>query len=238
MTSSLPAAAAAAAAGAAAGVVLVLEASTVAGSVAVFRGGVLACRDDVVMGASREDALFPAIQAILVCAGASASELTAVVCGAGPGSFTSLRIAASVAKGLAHATGAPLFAVPSLLLAAASHGEHGAFVVHADALRGERYAMSVTIDTVHGVQSDGVVTRASRAEIDAFAGDRRQLVVLGGVSTMIESPVRPDAAAVFGVHDWWSRGSVSLDEWQPAYGRLAEAQVKWEAAHARALPTH
>ena len=30
-------------------------------------------------------------------------------------------------------------------------------------------------------------------------------------------------------------GPVSLDKWEPAYGRLAEAQVKWEAAHGRAL---
>jgi tRNA threonylcarbamoyladenosine biosynthesis protein TsaB len=28
---------------------------------------------------------------------------------------------------------------------------------------------------------------------------------------------------------------VSLDAWEPAYGRLAEAQVKWEAAHGRPL---
>jgi tRNA threonylcarbamoyladenosine biosynthesis protein TsaB len=28
---------------------------------------------------------------------------------------------------------------------------------------------------------------------------------------------------------------VALDTWEPAYGRLAEAQVKWEAAHGRPL---
>jgi tRNA threonylcarbamoyladenosine biosynthesis protein TsaB len=30
-------------------------------------------------------------------------------------------------------------------------------------------------------------------------------------------------------------GGVDLDLWEPAYGRLAEAQVKWEAAHGRPL---
>ena len=29
---------------------------------------------------------------------------------------------------------------------------------------------------------------------------------------------------------------VDLDRWEPDYGRLAEAQVKWEAAHGRPLP--
>jgi tRNA threonylcarbamoyladenosine biosynthesis protein TsaB len=31
--------------------------------------------------------------------------------------------------------------------------------------------------------------------------------------------------------------AVDLATWEPAYGRLAEAQVKWEAAHGRALPS-
>jgi tRNA threonylcarbamoyladenosine biosynthesis protein TsaB len=32
------------------------------------------------------------------------------------------------------------------------------------------------------------------------------------------------------------RGPVDIDTWEPQYGRLAEAQVKWEAAHGRPLP--
>ena len=31
-------------------------------------------------------------------------------------------------------------------------------------------------------------------------------------------------------------GPVPLDGWEPQYGRLAEAQVKWEAEHGRELP--
>jgi tRNA threonylcarbamoyladenosine biosynthesis protein TsaB len=30
-------------------------------------------------------------------------------------------------------------------------------------------------------------------------------------------------------------GPVDRARWEPAYGRLAEAQVKWEAAHGRPL---
>jgi tRNA threonylcarbamoyladenosine biosynthesis protein TsaB len=30
---------------------------------------------------------------------------------------------------------------------------------------------------------------------------------------------------------------VSLAAWEPAYGRLAEAQVKWETEHGRSLTT-
>jgi tRNA threonylcarbamoyladenosine biosynthesis protein TsaB len=32
-------------------------------------------------------------------------------------------------------------------------------------------------------------------------------------------------------------GPVDLATWEPAYGRLAEAQVKWEREHGRALPS-
>jgi hypothetical protein len=41
------------------------------------------------------------------------------------------------------------------------------------------------------------------------------------VSSMLESIV--------------SGGECDIDTWEPQYGRLAEAQVKWEAAHGRKL---
>jgi tRNA threonylcarbamoyladenosine biosynthesis protein TsaB len=34
----------------------------------------------------------------------------------------------------------------------------------------------------------------------------------------------------------WRERQVSLDAWEPEYGRLAEAQVKWEERFGMALP--
>jgi tRNA threonylcarbamoyladenosine biosynthesis protein TsaB len=31
-------------------------------------------------------------------------------------------------------------------------------------------------------------------------------------------------------------GPADIASWEPLYGRMAEAQVKWEAAHGRGLP--
>ena len=45
---------------------------------------------------------------------------------------------------------------------------------------------------------------------------------------------RQRGAAVL-LDDILTHGRVSLDTWEPDYGRLAEAQVKWEAAHGRRL---
>ena len=46
----------------------------------------------------------------------------------------------------------------------------------------------------------------------------------------------PRASASRKLEDWLAAsGPVDLARWEPSYGRLAEAQVKWEAAHGRPL---
>lgn len=198
------------------------------------------------MGAALDDALFPAVQAVLDAAregsaraGLVADSLADVVCGDGPGSFTSLRIAAAVAKGLAHASGARLYAVSSLLLAAAGHRQPGQYLVHGDALRGERYVLRVVIDDSLTVRADGAVMRVSGDDLERIA-DGLPLLAVSGSPTAAASgrpALVPNAAHLLQIAEWRSLAPVDLATWEPAYGRLAEAQVKWEAAHARALPT-
>ena len=51
-----------------------------------------------------------------------------------------------------------------------------------------------------------------------------------------QADVVPDASAVASLLSRViAAGAVPLDSWEPRYGRLAEAQVKWEAAHGRPL---
>jgi tRNA threonylcarbamoyladenosine biosynthesis protein TsaB len=76
-------------------------------------------------------------------AGAAPAELYAVAIGAGPGSFTGLRIGMATGKGIAFAAQRPLWAVSSL--AALAHAElerdpSGDVVAVLDARRGEVYA--------------------------------------------------------------------------------------------------
>lgn len=217
---------------------LVLEASTRTASVAVIVGDAVAATADVATGSARDDGLFPAILALLSQCGLRAADLAAVACGAGPGGFTSLRIAASVAKGIAHGAGIPMFAVPSLLLAAGDR-EAGMYVVHADAMRGERFAQRVRVDSDGLVFVEGAVQRIAAADLRTFS-DGVPLISAGPSprAELADVERSPAAAAVRWIGDWAGCGPVVLERWEPEYGRLAEAQVVWERSHGHALPAH
>lgn len=205
------------------GVTLVLDASTYAGSVAVARDGVLVAHGAIAMRGQSEERLMPAVADVLARAGASRADVRQVVCGSGPGSFTSLRIAAAIAKGIAFGLSVPLYAVPSLALAAVEAGE-GTRVVTLDAMRGEVFAAAFTWDrrSLVRLRGDGLFRGDA---INALATELGATVVAG-------APAARAAVPLLGT-SFVQR--VDLVTWEPSYGRLAEAQVKWEAAHGRPL---
>jgi tRNA threonylcarbamoyladenosine biosynthesis protein TsaB len=69
-----------------------------------------------------------------------ARDLSAVACGAGPGSFTGLRIGLATAKGLCFALGKPLVLVSSLQALAARAPEGARVCATLDAFKNEVYA--------------------------------------------------------------------------------------------------
>jgi tRNA threonylcarbamoyladenosine biosynthesis protein TsaB len=87
---------------------------------------------------------------VLQGSGTRVEELAGIACGAGPGSFTGLRVGLAVAKGLALATGAPLVLVSSLQALALDVARRAApgtrFVVPCiDAGKGEVYAFACAL---------------------------------------------------------------------------------------------
>ena len=102
------------------GMYLALDTSTALGSVCVGVGSRVVARGVIDGQGSHSSDLIPTIGAVLQEASADLSELAGLVVGAGPGSFTGVRVAAATAKGLAHALDIPLWAVSSLEAGAAA----------------------------------------------------------------------------------------------------------------------
>jgi tRNA threonylcarbamoyladenosine biosynthesis protein TsaB len=213
--------------------VLALDASTYTASVALIaRDSVLAERS-VAMRDPRQERLMPAVAEVL--GSESVRNVARIVCGSGPGSFTSLRIAASIAKGLAVATHKPLFAVSSLALLVAGTERspvEGRWLSLLNAMRGESFAQ------LFEVTSAGEISEASELRVIRDE-EVPSLVRTMGARTIgpgREVDVSPHARGVARLTRHVSlRSAVDLATWEPDYGRLAEAQVRWEATHGRAL---
>ncbi len=77
-------------------------------------------------GALASARLIPEIRALLDGAGLALSDLDAIAFGAGPGAFTGLRTACSVAQGLAFGAALPVLAIDSLMLVAEAAREQAA----------------------------------------------------------------------------------------------------------------
>jgi tRNA threonylcarbamoyladenosine biosynthesis protein TsaB len=216
-------------------ITLAVEASTYAGSVCLARDGEIVAARDAAMRDARGERLMPAVAATLADAGVDIGAVDRFACGAGPGSFTSLRIAAAISKGLALATGRPLFAVASLALmvgAAAPSLVAGEYVAVLDALRGEAYTAVCVLNDVGQVVDVGPVTLLPAGDVEAL--DRSTRILIGERRPV---PAAPHARGVVRVEGLLERvGPADLGRWEPEYGRLAEAQRRWEAAHGRALP--
>lgn len=211
---------------------LALDASTYTGTVAVINGRELLAHRAVAMRGEHEERLMPAVAEALAGAGVSPEAVARVVCGAGPGSFTSLRIAASIAKGIATAREVPLFAVPSLALIVAGNDlPDGRWLAVLDAMRGEAYVTGYESErgTVREIAPFALVARAA-VEPLATALEAR---LVGPGEAMALSP---HARGVTRLEEWLGEsGPVDLAVWEPRYGRVAEAQAKWEREHGRPL---
>jgi tRNA threonylcarbamoyl adenosine modification protein YeaZ len=182
------------------------------------------------------------VQQLLSACGASIPGLAGVIVGDGPGSFTGLRIGIAFAKGLCRACGLPLLAGPSLLGAAlgASDGQ-GTVLVEYDALRGDVYR---AVYRFTAGPDGSAMELPAVADRPAPAGRGATIEVLSApalVSREVPAPaypglVRADAGNASAGSLLRLRGfaggleSISApDLWEPAYGRLAEAEARRRA---------
>ena len=90
-----------------------LETSTEWCSVALWRDGEIAAVERRA-GNRHSDLALPMLERLLSAAAMTAAQLDAVAFGAGPGSFTGLRIACGLAQGLAFAAAIPVIGISTL----------------------------------------------------------------------------------------------------------------------------
>ncbi|MCL2853449.1 MAG: tRNA (adenosine(37)-N6)-threonylcarbamoyltransferase complex dimerization subunit type 1 TsaB [Defluviitaleaceae bacterium] len=95
--------------------ILALDTSSASSSVAVLRGSKLMAEATQINPSKQHcEGLMPMLDQCLTMAGLSPQDLDGIACTSGPGSFTGIRIGAAAAKGLAHAVGIGIVAVPTL----------------------------------------------------------------------------------------------------------------------------
>ncbi|MEP6495742.1 MAG: tRNA (adenosine(37)-N6)-threonylcarbamoyltransferase complex dimerization subunit type 1 TsaB [bacterium] len=217
-------------------ITLALDASTYAGDVAILDGTRVLAEATVAMKGAEHEGLMPAVAACLERAGVSVDRVRRVVCGAGPGSFTSLRIAGAIAKGVASGIGCPLFAVPSMaLIVGGAKLSGGRFLVAVDALRGEFYVGLYDVTSQLAIAEVEPARLVAAEMVDGLAEEwSAKLISPSQLPGAIVAA--PRASAVARIEELVvSRGPVDIGGWEPSYGRLAEAQVRWETAHGKPL---
>jgi tRNA threonylcarbamoyladenosine biosynthesis protein TsaB len=193
--------------------VLALDAATSRATVAVLRGGVVVAAAETAGG--RDERLLPVVVEMMAAAGVEIGDLTGIVCGAGPGSFTGLRVAASIAKGLAAGRELPLSVVSSLLLIVAGLPEGpppGRYLASLDAMRGERFVAAVAVD-------GGSIVMAGLPRVVSAVDGGGELLIGPGCAWDAWPHVR--GIARLGAE---SVMRVDLEQWEPTYGRQSAAE--------------
>ena len=232
---------------------LALDTSGDTASVAVGVAGTSPRAEASLQGArAHAGALVPMMEKVLAEAKVDGvGALTGILLADGPGSFTGLRVAASVAKAVALTETLQVRSAPSLLLLAAGALPRpaGPILAVIDALRGEVYAAvyEFTGGMVHTLLAPTVTTpEALIAQVAALGvkavtglAPEPTLVRLHqelGAARLSPPPAgAPVLLALLAVGGALT-SVADIRQWEPVYGRPAEAQRKWEERHGRPLP--
>jgi len=185
------------------GPILALDTATDAPGVALRHDGRTSVRAIGWRAAFRETV--PAAAALLAEADLTLDDLEGIVVPAGPGSFTGLRVGATLAVALARARGIPLHAVPTLEAVAAAYAPAGAVRVCAvlDARRGRWYAARCerdgagwrSLEDPRDLAPDAVAVLAAGATIVGMSLERLAPAIPAGLD-IAPVPASPDPAPV------------------------------------------
>ena len=215
-------------------IALAIETSTPLGSVAVGTADAVLAEAVLGVHARHSEALLPAIEFVLANAGLEKQELTRIIVGGGPGSFTGLRISAATAKALATALHIPLFAYSGLAaLAAGLAVADRQLCALFDARRAEVYAACYHFPELAHMAT--LLEPAPRRLDDLFALiDARETIFVGDGALQNAAAITERGGTVAPAHLAVPRASalIWLAQVSPAAGRI-DAIAAWEPAYLR-----
>jgi tRNA threonylcarbamoyladenosine biosynthesis protein TsaB len=164
--------------------ILCLDTSTQAARVAIVDGAGTALAHAEATADRHSPHVLKLCDEVLGAAGLTPAGLDAIACGAGPGSFTGLRVGLSVGKGLALATGKPLLLLSSLqalaLDLARAAPEARVVVPCIDAGKGEVYAFECAVGADRVVADGGDPWRLAPAALAERLAALAASLVIGG----------------------------------------------------------
>jgi tRNA threonylcarbamoyladenosine biosynthesis protein TsaB len=215
--------------------VLAIDTATLTAAVGLWRDGqLLAERRRPVT--THSEALLAMVDESFAEAGLRAADLDGVVCGAGPGSFTGLRIGLATAKGLCFALDRPLALVPTLA-AMAARAPDGRVLATLDAYKGEVYAavyaVAGGVPTVEGdvgvLPPDRLVAQLAAAPPAYVVGHgvaKYPALVMPGSRLVDDEPgPRPAELARLGAARLAAGDHDELATAAPTYVRPSEAEL-------------
>jgi tRNA threonylcarbamoyladenosine biosynthesis protein TsaB len=209
--------------------ILILETSTARGLVAVADAKGIVHSNALEQSRRRASDLTMVIKTALDAVGWKPMELTALIVGLGPGSYTGLRVALATSKALCHATGCEFFGVDSFSATLHRVADSASNVaVVGDALQNAFYLR--TYQRVGGVfEPTRPFAIASRSEIEAIRDSGTTIV--GPAAAMVGGEtIVPDLDGLLisaRNYPW----AVERDVWiaEPHYLRGSSAEEKRKA---------
>jgi tRNA threonylcarbamoyladenosine biosynthesis protein TsaB len=148
--------------------ILAIDTSSRRGSIALSAGGRLAASYGLESDAPQSAGLWENVDMLLVRAGRTVRDVSAVAVACGPGSFTGLRVGMAASMGIARALGCPLYGASTLELTARACGAARDVWAVLNAHRGEVYAQRFAVGR------DGAVAARTAAVVappeTVFAG--------------------------------------------------------------------
>lgn len=222
-------------------IVLGIDTSSDAAAVGLVADGVLLCEYTVNNGKNHSVKVLPMIEAVLIQAGISFSDIDVYACGVGPGSFTGVRIGVATAKGFAQSWDKPVVSMSSLrLLAENVCGYQGLRVsliyARADELFCGAYDAEgnevlkpcvMTLDEVLSFLQDKECMLLGDGALkysEVFTEKLSKAIVPEGKVHIIQGGV----AAELGYRLAQSGESIPLEKMEPAYLRVSQAEREYE----------